>query len=127
FRSYFKIPRHQDDTENCVAHNGSLIPVEGRDIMVQAWYQGGISIWEFTDSAAPREIGYLDRAPYQVPLSGGYWSAYYYNGHIYGSEFNHGLDIVKIHDPRTDSADGVRMDLLNVQTQESYGHGHHRR
>lgn len=125
FRSYFKIPRHQDDTENCVAHNGSLIPVKGRDIMVQAWYQGGISIWEFTDSAAPREIGYLDRAPYHVPLSGGYWSAYYYNGHIYGSEFNNGLDIVKIHDRRTDPANAVRMDLLNVQTQESYGHGRH--
>ena len=63
FKSYFKIPRYQADTENCVAHNGSLIPVRGRDIMVQAWYQGGVSIWDFTDSAHPAEIGYFERGP----------------------------------------------------------------
>ncbi|WP_233508333.1 LVIVD repeat-containing protein [Spongiactinospora gelatinilytica] len=126
FKSYFKIPRHQADTENCVAHNGSLIPVKGKDIMVQAWYQGGISVWDFTDSARPQEIAYFERGPFSVPFSAGYWSAYYYNGYIYGSEFNKGFDILKINDKRTDQANGVRMHTLNVQTQQSYpdrGHG----
>ncbi|GAA3117297.1 hypothetical protein GCM10010466_05370 [Planomonospora alba] len=130
FKSYFKIARHQADTENCVAHNGSLIPVKGKDIMVQAWYQGGISVVDFTDSANPREIAFFERGPDDTApaLSGGFWSAYYYNGHIYGSDFNLGLDILKINDPRTRSAEGVRSDILNAQTQQSYrdrGHGHH--
>ncbi|WP_239137274.1 LVIVD repeat-containing protein [Sphaerisporangium rufum] len=126
FRSYYKIPRHQADTENCVAHNGSLIPVRGRDIMVQAWYQGGASIWDFTDSARPREIGYLERGPAPEGF-GGFWSAYYYNGHIYASDFHKGLEIIKIKDPRTNSANGVRVNRLNAQTQGSYrdrGDGH---
>ncbi|MFG2073980.1 LVIVD repeat-containing protein [Nonomuraea maritima] len=124
FKSYFKLPRHQDDTENCVAHNGSLIPVKGRDIMVQAWYMGGVSIWDFTDSARPREIGYFDRGPRSDGSGGGIWSAYYYNGYIYAADFNEGLDVVQIKDKLTDGAKHVRMDDLNVQTQESYGGGH---
>ncbi|XVQ87525.1 LVIVD repeat-containing protein [Microbispora siamensis] len=120
FRSYFKIGRYQADTENCVAHNGSLIPVKGRDIMVQAWYQGGVSIWDFTDSAHPQEIGYFERGPWSQPLSGGFWSAYYYNGYIYGSDFNKGLDVLRINDPRTNQAKSVKMDILNVQSQGSY-------
>ncbi|WP_169982824.1 LVIVD repeat-containing protein [Microbispora sp. H10836] len=124
FKSYFKIARHQADTENCVAHNGSLIPVKGRDIMVQAWYQGGISIWDFTDSANPHEIGFFERGPWSQPLSGGYWSAYYYNGYIYGSDFNLGLDVFKINDPRTNQANSVKMDIFNPQNQGEYAeHG----
>jgi hypothetical protein len=126
FKSYFKIPRHQDDTENCVAHNGSLIPVKGKDIMVQAWYQGGASFWDFTDSSRPREIGYFERGPYALSGGGGLWSAYFYNGYVYGSDFNHGLEVIKINDSRTNPANGVKMDRLNTQTQESYReHGHH--
>nr|WP_245764900.1 hypothetical protein [Nonomuraea jiangxiensis] len=129
FRSYFKIPRHQADTENCVAHNGSLIPVKGRDIMVQAWYQGGISVVDFTDTANPQEIAYFERGPDNTApaLSGGFWSAYYYNGYIYGSDFNLGFDVLKINDRRTKGADKVKMDSLNVQSQPSYndrGRGH---
>jgi hypothetical protein len=129
FRSYFKIARHQADTENCVAHNGSLIPVKGRDIMVQAWYQGGISVVDFTDSANPHEIAYFERGPDNTapPLSGGFWSAYYYNGYIYGADFNLGFDVLKINDPRTNQANSVKMSLLNAQTQGSYpehGRGH---
>ncbi|MEU7897057.1 hypothetical protein AB0B45_29860 [Nonomuraea sp. NPDC049152] len=127
FRGYFKIARHQADTENCVAHNGSLIPVKGRDIMVQAWYQGGISIVDFTDSTRPQEIAYFERGPDNTApaLSGGFWSAYYYNGYIYGSDFNLGLDVLRINDPRTNQARHVKMDALNAQTQMSYReHGH---
>ncbi|WP_399421782.1 LVIVD repeat-containing protein [Streptomyces sp. WAC05292] len=122
FRSYFKIPRHQADTENCVAHNGSLVPAAGRDIMVQAWYQGGVSVWDFTDSAKPREIGYFERGPLSAgELSlGGSWSAYYYNGHVYSNDIAKGLDVLRIDDPRTDSAERVRLDRLNVQTQPDY-------
>ncbi|WP_410007826.1 LVIVD repeat-containing protein [Planotetraspora sp. A-T 1434] len=122
FKSYFKIPRYQADSENCVAHNGSLVPVKGRDIMVQAWYQGGASIWDFTDSAHPSEIGYFERGPAPEGF-GGFWSAYYYNGYIYASDFHKGLDIIKINDPRTNNARKVHLDRLNVQTQGSYG-GH---
>ncbi|MEQ4715364.1 hypothetical protein [Nonomuraea sp. B19D2] len=127
FRSYFKIARHQADTENCVAHNGSLIPVKGRDIMVQAWYQGGISVVDFTDSAHPQEIAFFERGPDNTApaLSGGFWSAYYYNGYIYGSDFNLGLDVLKINDWRTNRANGVRMRSLNAQTQASYPEHRH--
>ncbi|WP_344259288.1 hypothetical protein [Streptomyces sodiiphilus] len=121
FQSYYKIPRHQADTENCVAHNGSLIPVRGRDIMVQSWYQGGVSVWEFTDSANPREIGYFDRGPLSTEALtfGGTWSAYWYNGHIYSND-QKGLDVLRIDDRRTDSARGVRLRELNAQTQPTY-------
>ncbi|HEU4424290.1 MAG TPA: hypothetical protein VFR67_17315 [Pilimelia sp.] len=122
FRSYFKIPRTNTSTENCVAHNGSLIPVRGRDVMVQAWYQGGISVWEFTDSASPVEIGYWERGPLSATqlISGGSWSAYYYNGHIYSSDIQKGLDVIRINDPRTNSANSIRFDVLNVQSQPAY-------
>ncbi|MGR4879781.1 LVIVD repeat-containing protein [Streptomyces sp. LARHCF249] len=121
FRSYFKIPRHQADTENCVAHNGSLIPVGGgRDIMVQAWYQGGVSIWEFTDSAQPKEIGYFERGPLSTGGTGGSWSAYYYNGHIYSNDIAKGFDVLRLDDWRTESAKRVWMDRLNVQSQPEY-------
>ncbi|MFJ5831924.1 LVIVD repeat-containing protein [Streptomyces sp. NPDC093089] len=122
FRSYFKIPRHQADTENCVAHNGSLIPVKGKDIMVQAWYQGGISVWDFTDSAKPKEIAYFERGPISATTiaSGGSWSAYYYNGYIYSNDMAKGFDVLKLSDPRTDPARRIRMDELNVQTQPDY-------
>ncbi|MEU6811562.1 hypothetical protein ABZ920_21755 [Streptomyces sp. NPDC046831] len=122
FRGYYKIPRHQADTENCVAHNGSLIPVEGRDLMVQAWYQGGVSVWEFTDSAHPKEIAYFERGPLTTDVLkvGGSWSAYYYNGYIYSNDIAKGFDVLKIRDRRTDQAQRVRMGELNVQTQPDY-------
>ncbi len=95
FRGYFKIPAPQVEQENCVAHNGSIVPVPGRDIFVQAWYQGGISLIDFTDSANPVEIAYFDRGPiHEEYMSlGGYWSAYWYNGRIYGTEILRGLDV----------------------------------
>uniref|UniRef100_UPI000AED70B5 LVIVD repeat-containing protein n=2 Tax=Streptomyces TaxID=1883 RepID=UPI000AED70B5 len=122
FRSYFKIPRHQAETENCVAHNGSLIPAKGRDIMVQAWYQGGVSVWDFTDSDKPREIAYFERGPLSTTslVTGGSWSAYYYNGHIYSNDMAKGFDVLRLDDRRTDSAAKVRMRELNVQTQPDY-------
>ncbi|HLU74453.1 MAG TPA: hypothetical protein VKZ82_19890 [Nonomuraea sp.] len=120
FQGYFKIPRHQDDSENCVAHNGSLIPVKGKDIMVQAWYMGGVSFVDFTDPANPREFGYFERGPKANGGGGGIWSAYYYNGYVYAADFDHGLDILKIDDPLTNGAARVHSDILNVQTQQSY-------
>ncbi|MFF2509315.1 LVIVD repeat-containing protein [Streptomyces sp. NPDC058067] len=122
FKSYFKIPRHQAATENCVAHNGSLIPVKGKDIMVQAWYQGGVSVWDFTDSSKPREIGYFERGPLSTDTLrvGGSWSAYYYNGHIYSNDIAKGFDVLKVSDRLTDPAEKVRVDELNVQTQPDY-------
>ncbi|MEV5408001.1 hypothetical protein AB0K60_04040 [Thermopolyspora sp. NPDC052614] len=125
FKSYYKIPRYQADSENCVAHNGSLIPVKGRDIMVQAWYQGGLSVWDFSDSSHPTEIGFFERGPYSGGGGGGLWSAYYYNGFVYGSDFNMGLDVIKVNDRRVQKADRIRLDILNVQTQPTYSeHGH---
>ncbi|MFD9612707.1 LVIVD repeat-containing protein [Streptomyces sp. NPDC059083] len=122
FRSYFKIPRHQADTENCVAHNGSLIPVKGKDLMVQSWYQGGVSVWDFTNSSAPKEIAYFERGPLSATTvaTGGSWSAYYYNGHIYSNDIAKGFDVLKLSDRRTDPAKRIRMDELNVQTQPDY-------
>ncbi|MBQ1092562.1 LVIVD repeat-containing protein [Streptomyces sp. B93] len=122
FRSYYKIPRHQADTENCVAHNGSLIPVKGKDLMVQAWYQGGVSVWEFTDSAKPKEIAYFERGPLSTSalVTGGSWSAYYYNGYIYSNDIAKGFDVLKIDDRRTDPAKKIRLGELNVQTQPDY-------
>ncbi len=98
FRSYFKIPAPQNEQENCVAHNGSVVPVPGRDIFVQAWYQGGISVIDFTDSAKPLEIAYFDRGPVDEEhlVLGGYWSAYWYDGKIYGTEIVRGLDVLSL-------------------------------
>ncbi len=97
-RGLYKIPAPQGDKENCVAHNGSIIPVPGRDIFVQAWYQGGISVIDFTDSTNPFEIAYFDRGPVDEDqlITGGYWSAYWYNGRIYGTEIARGLDVFKL-------------------------------
>ncbi|MFE4686479.1 LVIVD repeat-containing protein [Streptomyces sp. NPDC056721] len=122
FKNYFKIPRHQADTENCVAHNGSLIPVKGKDIMVQAWYQGGVSVWDFTDSSKPKEIAYFERGPLTTDTLqvGGAWSAYYYNGYIYSNDIAKGFDVLKLSDRRTDPAERVRTGELNVQTQPDY-------
>jgi hypothetical protein len=125
FKGYFKMPAAQTDTENCVAHNGSLIPVPGRDIMVQAWYQGGLSMFDFTDSAHPVEIGYFDRGPLDAEnlIVGGYWSTYWYNGQIYGSEIARGIDVFKLvptehlSQNEIDAATQVRIEELNTQQQ----------
>jgi hypothetical protein len=125
FASYYKLPAAQGDTENCVAHNGSLIPVPGRDIEVQAWYQGGISVMDFTDAAHPVEIAYFDRGPIDphMLVLGGEWSAYWYNGHIFGSEIARGLDVFKLTPSEyltkneIEAAKLVHMDLFNPQNQ----------
>jgi hypothetical protein len=126
FASYYKMPSAQGDTENCVAHNGSLVPVPGRNIMIQAWYQGGISLMDFTDADHPKEIGYFDRGPIDpnMLVLGGSWSAYWYNGHIYSSEISRGLDIFEL-TPSKDlteneigAAKSVHVAELNVQNQE---------
>lgn len=98
FRSYYKLPANQSEEQNCVAHNGSVIPVPGRDIFVQSWYQGGISIVDFTDSARPVEIAYFDRGPISGDelVHGGFWSSYWYNGRIYGTEIARGLDVLAL-------------------------------
>ncbi|MEV7235030.1 hypothetical protein AB0N06_13930 [Streptomyces sp. NPDC051020] len=122
FRSYFKIDRPQAATEVCVAHNGSIIPVKGRDLMVQAWYQGGVSVWDFTDSSAPKEIAFFERGPVNLNAvtTAGPWSAYYYNGYIYSNDIAKGFDVLRLDDRRTDPAKRVRMPELNVQTQPEY-------
>jgi hypothetical protein len=125
-QSYYKLPAAQTDTENCVAHNGSLVPVPGRDIEVQAWYQGGISIMDFTDPAKPFEIAYFDRGPIdpKTIVLGGDWSAYWYNGNIYGSEIARGLDVFELTPTQfltqneIDAAKAVKTSDLNVQTQQ---------
>jgi hypothetical protein len=98
FAGYYKLPAPQTEQENCVAHNGSLVPVPGRDIMAQAWYQGGISVFDFTDSAKPVEIAFFDRGPIDAKqlMSGGFWSAYWYNGNIYGTELARGVDVFRL-------------------------------
>ncbi|MFJ8964692.1 LVIVD repeat-containing protein [Lentzea sp. NPDC102401] len=123
FKSYYKIPRMQGDSENCVAHNGSLIPVPGKDIMVQSWYQGGVSVWDFTNSAKPREIGFFERGPMPNLQGGGTWSTYWYNGYIYSSEMGRGFDVIDMRDPRTFVAKLFRTDELNVQTQGNFYRG----
>jgi len=122
FRSYFKIPRTNADTENCVAHNGSIVPVRVGDIMVQAWYQGGVSVWDFTDSAHPAEIAFWERGPLSDTqlLVGGSWSAYYYNGFIFSSDIQKGLDVLEIQDRRTNTAKLHLIRQLNVQSQPVY-------
>jgi uncharacterized protein (DUF305 family) len=98
YRSHFKMAAPQVDVENCVAHNGSIVPVPGRDLMVQSWYQGGISVWDFTDSSAPFEIAYFDRGPLDAEelVVGGYWSSYWYDGRIYATEIVRGLDVFEL-------------------------------
>jgi hypothetical protein len=126
FADYYKLPAAQGDTENCVAHNGSLIPVPGRDIEVQAWYQGGISVMDFTDPANPFEIAYFDRGPIdpKMLVLGGDWSAYWYNGYIYGSEIARGLDVFQLTPTKfltqneIDAAKTIQVAELNVQNQQ---------
>jgi hypothetical protein len=126
FRGYYKMPAAQSDTENCVAHNGSLIPVPGRDIMVQAWYQGGVSVFDFTDSAKPVEIAYFDRGPIdgKALVTGGYWSVYWYNGFIYGAEIVRGLDVFRLtpgeqlSQHEIDAAIQARATRFNAQQQK---------
>src|SRR6266516_4786092 len=126
FASYYKMPAAQGDSENCVAHNGSLVPVPGRDIEVQAWYQGGISIMDFTDAEHLVEIAYFDRGPIdpKTLVLGGDWSAYWYNGDVYASEIARGLDIFELTSTKfltqneIDAAKTVHVAELNVQNQE---------
>ena len=129
FRSYYKMPAPQDEQENCVAHNGSVVPVPGRDIFVQAWYQGGISVIDFTDSAKPVEIAYFDRGPIDEEdlTLGGYWSAYWYDGKIYGTEILRGIDVLSLLPSDFLSANEIAAAVLadqgrefNPQQQRSY-------
>ena len=128
FGGYFKMPAAQTEQENCVAHNGSLIPVPGRDIMVQAWYQGGLSVFDFTDAKNPVEIAYFDRGPLDPKnlIIGGYWSTYWYNGNIYGSEIARGMDIFKLvptqhlSQNEIDAAIQVRAEEFNAQNQRRF-------
>jgi hypothetical protein len=125
FGGYYKLPAPQSEQENCVAHNGSIIPVPGRDIMVQGWYQGGISVFDFTDSSKPVEIAYFDRGPLDAKqlITGGYWSAYWYNGHIYGAEIARGVDVFRLTPSQyltrneIDAAVQVRTEEFNAQQQ----------
>ena len=125
FKGYYKMPAPQTDQENCVAHNGSLIPVPGRDLMVQGWYQGGLSVFDFTDSATPVEVAFFDRGPLDAKdlITGGYWSTYWYNGNIYASEIARGIDIFRLlpsnylSQNEIDAAMLVRHEEFNPQQQ----------
>jgi hypothetical protein len=128
FASYYKLPAPQTSVENCVAHNGSLIPIPGRDVMVQGWYQGGISVFDWTDPANPTEIAFFDRGPFNAEEmeSAGSWSVYWYNGVIVNSEIARGLDILELTPSgfltqnEIDAARTVRLDYLNVQGQPQF-------
>jgi hypothetical protein len=124
--SYYKMPAPQSEFENCVAHNGSLVPVPGRNILVQSWYQGGISVIDFTDPTHPFEIAFFDRGPIGLGgrrAGGGQWSSYYYNGYIFGSEMARGIDVLKLLPSKyltqneIDAASQVQLAELNVQNQ----------
>ena len=125
FKSYYKMPAAQTTLENCVAHNGSLIPVPGRDVMVQSWYQGGVSVFDWTDVQHPFEIAFFDRGPIDETRQGnaGTWSAYWYNGVIVSSEIGRGLDIFELQPSpfltqnEIDAARTVHYNQLNVQDQ----------
>ena len=128
FKSYYKMPAPQTSFENCVAHNGSMIPIPGRDVMVQGWYQGGISVFDWTDAAQPKEIAYFDRGPVDGTrlILGGSWSVYWYNGLIVNSEIARGLDIYElvpsplISQNELDAAKTVRFEYLNAQEQRKF-------
>jgi hypothetical protein len=128
FQNYYKLPAPQTQYENCVAHNGSLIPIPGRTIMVQAWYQGGLSVFEWTDPTHPHELAFFDRGPNDGTrlMSGGFWSAYWYNGHIIGSEMERGLDVFEltpsaaISQNEIDAAKSIQFPFENVQDQPHF-------
>jgi hypothetical protein len=128
FHSYYKLPAVQTQNENCVAHNGSLIPIPGRDVMVQSWYQGGVSVFDWTDPKNPKEIAFFDRGPVDSTRqgNGGTWSVYWYNGSIVSSEIGRGLDIAElvptqhISQNEIDAARTVHMDYLNAQGQPKF-------
>lgn len=128
FQGYYKLPAAQTPYENCVAHNGSLIPIPGRDIMVQSWYQGGISVFDWTDPKHPREIAYFDRGPMDSTrmVGAGSWSAYWYNGSIVSSEIARGLDIFQltpsayVSQNEIDAANTIHLDYLNTQGQPKF-------
>ncbi|MEX2467657.1 MAG: DUF305 domain-containing protein, partial [Gemmatimonadota bacterium] len=125
---YYKLPVPQSELENCVAHNGSLVPVPGRDIMVQAWYQGGVSILDFTDPANAYEIAYFDRGPLSNErlFTGGYWSTYWYNGAIYGAEISRGIDVFELvpsehlSEAEIEAAKLAVLDQFNAQMQPRF-------
>jgi hypothetical protein len=121
FLSYFKIPRTQTNQENCVAHNGNLIPIKGRDVLIQSWYQGGVSVLDWTDGSNPKEIAWFDRGPINPTrrVLGGFWSSYYYNGYIYGNEIQRGFDVFKLTGEGI-GADRNNVGTLNAQTQYRY-------
>jgi len=126
--SFYKLPAPQTELENCVAHNGSMIPVPGRDIMVQSWYQGGISVFDFTDARHPVEIAHFDRGPIDAKelITAGYWSSYWYNGYIYGSEIGRGLDVFRLKpseflsENELAAANLVRLESFNAQNQPKF-------
>src|SRR5438309_1056339 len=128
FQSYYKMSAPQTPFENCVAHNGSLIPIPGRDVMVQAWYQGGISVFDWTDPAHPKEIAFFDRGPVDSTKmeDGGSWSAYWYNGVIVSSEISRGLDIFEltpsgfISQNEIDATKLVQLEYFNTQDQPKF-------
>ncbi|HLT46396.1 MAG TPA: hypothetical protein VK002_04135 [Rubricoccaceae bacterium] len=128
FQSYYKLPAPQTTVENCVAHNGSLLPIPGRDVMVQGWYQGGISVFDFTDPQHPFEIAFHDRGPVNAEqmASGGSWSVYWYNGLIVSSEISRGLDVFELvpseylTENEIEAARSVRQDYFNPQGQQRY-------
>jgi hypothetical protein len=128
FHTYYKMPAPQTIYENCVAHNGSLLPIPGREVMIQAWYQGGISLFDWTDVQHPKEIGFFDRGPVDGTrlVGAGSWSAYWYNGHIYSSEIKRGLDVIDVlpnanlTQNELDAAKSVQVDYLNVQDQQKF-------
>ncbi|MEX2284057.1 MAG: hypothetical protein WEE89_16340 [Gemmatimonadota bacterium] len=132
FQSYYKMPAAQTKYENCVAHNGSLIPIPGREVMVQGWYQGGVSVFDWTDIKNPKEIAFFDRGPFEVvpdsvrPQGGGVWSVYWYNGYMYSSEMQRGLDILEltpsayISKNEIDAARTVIFPEMNAQEQQKF-------
>lgn len=128
FQSYYKMLAPQTPQENCVAHNGSLIPIPDRDVMVQSWYQGGISVFDWTDASNPMEIAFHDRGPVNAEqmASGGSWSVYWYNGAIVSSEISRGLDIFElmpseyISENEIAAANTVQLDYHNAQGQPKF-------
>ncbi|HEY5416801.1 MAG TPA: hypothetical protein VIK41_18305 [Gemmatimonadaceae bacterium] len=128
FKSYYKLPAAQTSEENCVAHNGSLIPIPGRDVLVQGWYQGGISVFDWTDASNPKEIAFFDRGPMDATklVDAGSWSAYWYNGYIFSSEISRGLDVFElvpsglVSKNEIDAAKTVHFDYFNTQGQPKF-------